>query len=199
MDDSTYRYTDNTGDWHPDTVPIPWTPYPEPYEPYPPYPSDSNTYTWAGTFTYAPHPVNLYLIPKNITSYVDALDSIEGLKPMEALRSVRLFWKGEECQEKNSVLIERDIGSEPPVRLNTVSSGLFSTVKFGRDMVSSVVGEVMVRGKRLICVFGSISIESVETDFESGQGADPTEEIELISPTALPWKDAALILQEVEG
>lgn len=195
----TTDLTDNT------YIPFPDIPYdPDippwiPQEPWAPSPS-SNTYTWAGnTLNLRIMPVTLYFIGKNVTSYVDALDSIEGIEGMQGIRRACLLWKGDETSEKNGLLIERDIGSEPLVSARVGGGGMYSTVKLGTETTSSIVGEFIVCGVRHICVFSSICVESVETDFDTDKpDGFPMEELELVSPAALPWKSTESILQEVE-
>jgi len=160
--------------------------------------TSSNTFTWTGnSFDVSWMPVSLYIIDHIVSSYVDALDSIEGMEALEGIRNVSMCWKGEDADCDNGLIMERDIGSEPLVRGHVGTTKAFSTLKLGKDI--SIVAEVTVNDKRMIAVFGNIEVQSLETDISSASGiTTPTEELDLNSAIALPWKSADAIIQDVE-
>jgi hypothetical protein len=139
--------------------------------------------------------LNVYLVQGPVDGYIQAIESIEKLQPLEKVKLFNLHIKGgaPSATDPNQAKLVRDLGARPVIQV--VSHGFYSTVRLMSCPISSLVATLQLTEDPedlMVCVLSECDIIAVDVDIDQEQELFE-ESIPVQGRHAFPWirvKDA---------
>lgn len=147
-------------------------------------------------------PLKVYLIPKEVKTYEDAIQALEdpNLKPLDVwVMKSHISGAAAIADRVSTIELLRPLGARP--RLKVVDHGMYSTVRLSDSSISSLICTINLTGNpgsdsgTMISVFCDCDIIAIDVD-ASGDDIVFEERIPVQARRALPWAYIEDILSE---